>query len=430
MNTSSAACAPHSAPETGASTMATPRPASASAVPSVSQGSDDEVSSSSAPGAKPCSRPWSPPTSARTTSPFGTMVTTMSLAAASAAGDAAATAFGSVAARAAATPGAASKSCSGWPARARCEAIGRPMTPRPMKPTRGGDADAFIEGLRDRRRTVASRKLRAALQRGRTAGPLCTILPHPPFTSLENPRHGIASLPRRLRHGPAARPRPRRRVGTDHAHHVELGRADPPAHQGRARGLGRHGREGDQRPGQVPDAAQASLGPARHLRRGARRPGRRLLRHRQLHAGAPSAAAARRAAGRRRHRRDQFGRVLAHPLEVPAGGQRVQGREAARRVHPRPRPDVPGEEAGDQRRRSRRHEDPQRRRHLRGRRPRRSAPRRWSSPRPSRTRSCRRASPTAPSSRRNRSSPSTSTRSSSTRPSSPAASTRRRSASS
>ena len=109
-----------------------------------------------------------------------------------------------------------------------------------------------------------------------------------------------------------------------------------------------------------------TLGASGHLRRGARRPGRRLLRHRELHAGAPPAAADRRAARRRRHRRDQLGRVLPHPLEVPAGGQRVQGREAARGLHPRARPDVPGEEAGDRRGRPGRHEDPERRRHLRG----------------------------------------------------------------
>ena len=59
------------------------------------------------------------------------------------------------------------------------------------------------------------------------------------------------------------------------------------------------GREGDQRPRQVPDAAQAPVGAARHLRRGAGRPGRPLLRHRELHAGAPHPAADGRAARRR-----------------------------------------------------------------------------------------------------------------------------------
>ena len=43
--------------------------------------------------------------------------------------------------------------------------------------------------------------------------------------------------------------------------------------------------------------------------------------------------------------RDQLGRLLAHPLEVLPEGRRVQGREAARRVHPRAGPDV-HQEAG------------------------------------------------------------------------------------
>ena len=86
--------------------------------------------------------------------------------------------------------------------------------------------------------------------------------------------------------------------------------------------------------------------PPGHVRRGARRPRRRLVRDRELHAGAPSAAADGRAARRRRHRRDQLGRVLAHPLEVLPARQRIQGRQAARRVHARPGPDVHGQEAG------------------------------------------------------------------------------------
>ena len=57
MKTSSAAFAPHSAPDTGASTIATPASASRRPVASVSHGSDDDVSSSSAPGRRPCSRP-------------------------------------------------------------------------------------------------------------------------------------------------------------------------------------------------------------------------------------------------------------------------------------------------------------------------------------------------------------------------------------
>ena len=92
---------------------------------------------------------------------------------------------------------------------------------------------------------------------------------------------------------------------------------------------------------------QASVGASGNVRCGARRPRRRLLRDRQLHAGAPSAAADGRAARRRCDRRDQLDRVLARPLEVLPAGQRIQGRQAARRVHARARADVPGQEAGD-----------------------------------------------------------------------------------
>ena len=99
--------------------------------------------------------------------------------------------------------------------------------------------------------------------------------------------------------------------------------------------------------------AQASVGAARNVRRRARRPRRRLVCHGELHAGAPPAAPARRASRRRRDGRDQLGRVLAHPLEVPAGGQRIQGREAARRVHARAGPDVHGEKAREHGRRPR-----------------------------------------------------------------------------
>ncbi len=156
---------------------------------------------------------------------------------------------------------------------------------------------------------------------------------------------------------------------------VELGVAPASADQGRAGRLGPEGREGHQRPRQIPDAGQASLGRSGHVRRGQGRPGRRVLRDRQLHAGAPRAAAAARTAGRRRHRRNQFGRVLAHPLEIFPAGRRVQGRQAARRLHAWAGPDVQHQAADQQGRGSLRHEDPLRRRHLRSRWRERSAPR-------------------------------------------------------
>ena len=292
--------------------------------------------------------PRSPPTSERTTSPFGTIVTTMSLRRGERAGDAAADGVRQRRRRgSAATPGATSNSCSGWPARARCEAIGRPMTPRPMKPTRGGDADAFIEGLRGSTKGGRKRQATRRAAAGPNAGPLARYCPIPRSRRW---RTLVMASPRFLAACAAALLLGLGPVAASAQTTLTMSSWVGPTHsltRDVLGGVGRIGREGDQRPGQVPDAAQASLGAARHLRRGARRPGRRLLRHRQLHAGAPSAAADRRAARRRRHRRDQLGRVLAHPLEVLAAGQRIQGREAARRVHPRPGPDVPGQEAGD-----------------------------------------------------------------------------------
>ena len=86
MNTSSAACAPHCAPDTGASTTATPVACSAAAVSRVIHGCADEVSSNKAPGFKVCTRPRGPSVTSRTTSPFGSIVMTMSLLSPTAAG--------------------------------------------------------------------------------------------------------------------------------------------------------------------------------------------------------------------------------------------------------------------------------------------------------------------------------------------------------
>ena len=192
------------------------------------------------------------------------------------------------------------------------------------------------------------------------------------------------------RYLPGPRPSPRRNpVRPDHAHDVLVGVAPAPSHQRRAAGLGQRRREGHQRPRQVPDAAQASVGAPGHLRRRPRRPGRPFVRDRELHAGAAHPAADAGAARRRRHGRGQLGRLLAHLLEALPQGRRVQGREAARRVHARPGPDV-HQEADQRHRRHPGDEDPHRRRHRRGGRRRRWAPPRSSS---------RRRSPTSCSSR-------------------------------
>ncbi len=86
MKTSSAFLAPASAPETGASTMATPMADRRVAVRRVSQGSEDEVSRSKAPRLKPVASPSVPKVTVSTSRPFGSMVMTMSDAAATAPG--------------------------------------------------------------------------------------------------------------------------------------------------------------------------------------------------------------------------------------------------------------------------------------------------------------------------------------------------------
>ncbi len=179
-----------------------------------------------------------------------------------------------------------------------------------------------------------------------------------------------ASLHHALRRGHACCRRARLLVDTRHwpdqAHHVELGIADAPADQERGGGLGRAGRKGHQRPRQAADAAQTPVRASRHLRRGQGRPGRRVLRHRQLHARPPHSAAAARAAGRRTNGHDQLDRLLAHLLEASARSRRVQGRQAARRLHPRAGADVQHQAPDHEGRGLGRHEDPLRWRHLRG----------------------------------------------------------------
>src|SRR3989440_7425791 len=165
----------------------------------------------------------------------------------------------------------------------------------------------------------------------------------------------------------SGRRRPRRRAArprADHAHDVLVG-VPPASHHGRRpAGMGERGREGDERPRQVPDAAQASLGAARDVRRGPGGPRGPVVRDRELHARAAHPADARGAARRGRHRARQLRRLLACLLEALPQGRRVQGREAARRVHARPGADV-HQEAGEIHRRRARPEDPYGRRHRR-----------------------------------------------------------------
>ncbi len=114
--------------------MATPRWASLSETSRVSQGSADEVSRSSEPGLKPSASPSAPNATSRTSRPEGSMVTTMSDAAATSAGVVASRTFRNRRRRASPAAGFRSSTVTGYPAAARCPAIGPPMTPSPIKP--------------------------------------------------------------------------------------------------------------------------------------------------------------------------------------------------------------------------------------------------------------------------------------------------------
>src|SRR5437867_695039 len=166
----------------------------------------------------------------------------------------------------------------------------------------------------------------------------------------------------------AGRQRPRRRPARarpDHAHDVVVGVADAPHHRRRAAGLGERGGKGDERPRQVPDAAEAPLGAAGDLRRRAGRSRRPFVRHRELHAGAAHPADDRGAPRRGRDLVRQLGRLLAGLLEALPQSRRVQRREAAGGVHARPWPAV-YQAAGQQHQRYPGPQDPHRGRRGRG----------------------------------------------------------------
>ena len=125
------ASAPWKPPETGASSMATPRSASAAAKRRVSTGDIELMSSRMLPGRIASARPGSPKSTASTSGVSGSMVMTTSAFAA----------FVMEPARTA--PSATSASTAAWfrsctaglkPALSRFAAMGRPMTPSPMNP--------------------------------------------------------------------------------------------------------------------------------------------------------------------------------------------------------------------------------------------------------------------------------------------------------
>ena len=124
-------------PETGASSMSTPRSPSAAAIVRVTDGSIVLVSIATRPDCAPASTPSLPSSTCSTSAVPVSIVKTASHAAASAAGRWSASGAPLDERRGGVGAGGA-QTVSSWRARSRLSAIGRPMAPRPMKPTRIG----------------------------------------------------------------------------------------------------------------------------------------------------------------------------------------------------------------------------------------------------------------------------------------------------
>ena len=133
MTASSPVTARGTPPDTGASTIRTPSGCRPAASSSVSDGSDELISTSSAPSRRAAPIPQ-PSIASRTIAPLGSIVTTRP-AGANASGEAAATAPGCSAANWSCFAASMSRTTSRKPAACRFLAIGQPMLPRPTKPT-------------------------------------------------------------------------------------------------------------------------------------------------------------------------------------------------------------------------------------------------------------------------------------------------------
>jgi hypothetical protein len=127
-------CAPSLPPDTGSSSIATPRPASRAAKSRVADGEIVDMSTTSVPGAAPSATPSGPKRTASTSGVSETIVTTTSLALATAAG------LGcrvtSRASSSGARPVVRFQALTENPPRATLAAIAAPIVPRPTKPTR------------------------------------------------------------------------------------------------------------------------------------------------------------------------------------------------------------------------------------------------------------------------------------------------------
>ena len=125
-----------------------PSAARSAASRSVSDGSEELISTTSAPGASTVAIPQ-PSSASRTTPPLGSMVTTRS-ATAKAAGESAVSASGCSAANRACLAASASRTTSENPAAWRLAAIGQPMLPSPTNPT----VSSFMGSILIERRRV------------------------------------------------------------------------------------------------------------------------------------------------------------------------------------------------------------------------------------------------------------------------------------
>ena len=163
MMVSAAFMAPSDPPETGASRNATPPAASSAAISRVASGLMVDMSTTSAPGSAPWITPVGPRSTARTSGVSLTMVMMISAPWAASRGEPAATApwatTGSI------RFGVRLKTVTWWPPLRMFTAMGPPMVPSPMKPTRImnspsrlGDAGAPAMGNGSPRRGKRSRR--------------------------------------------------------------------------------------------------------------------------------------------------------------------------------------------------------------------------------------------------------------------------------
>ncbi len=137
MIASVAASAPAVPPDTGASRCSIPRASSRAAMSRVATGEMVAMSTTIVPGCAPSTMPFAPSATASLSALAMTMVKTTSASAATSAGEPQARAPASTCGCIAS--GRRAHTASGCPARRRCSAIGRPMAPRPIQPTRRSD---------------------------------------------------------------------------------------------------------------------------------------------------------------------------------------------------------------------------------------------------------------------------------------------------